>query len=180
MIILPNSLERYLASLRYWVSLSIQKHGAHKRHFANLKKIYLCEAILNKEALKSVNINKLTNNILNAAQNLNHGAKFKVDVKGNFLINKELYSFVLLKIFKNSSPTVFLKNNFLCIKFTGETEKLSTVISALNGYTLHETKIGQNIIAIPITKTHQASVYIESEWEYLFDSFSVVNLIFKS
>ncbi len=177
---LPNSFERYLAALRYFISLSIQKHGACRRHFKNLKKIYLCEAILNKEILKSVDINKLTTNILSAAENLNYSTKFKVAVEGNFLINKELFSFLLLEIFKIYPLTVFLKDNFLCVKFSGKIENLSTIISALKGYILHETKSNQNIIVIPTKNTNQPSVYIESEWEYLFDSFSVVNLILKA
>lgn len=180
MIILPNSFERYLAALRHFVSLSIEKHGARKRHFENFKKIYLCEAILNRKALKSVDINKLTSNILYAAANLDYGAKFKVDINGNFLINKELYSFLLLEILKKNPLTVFLENNFLCLKFSGKIINLSTVITALNGYVLHEIKTAQNIIAIPVKKTNQPSVYIDSEWEYLFDSFSIVNLIFKA
>lgn len=180
MKILPNSTQRYLASLRRFVSFSIEKHGIGKQHYKNLKKIYLCEAILNKNSLKSIDINKLTNNILNAAANFNYDTKFKTNIRGNLFINKELYSSLLLEIFKKHPLKVFQQNDLLCLKFSGKIKNLSTVISALNGYILHETKTDQNIIVIPTKKTNQPSVYIESEWEFLFDSYSIVNLIFKT
>ncbi len=180
MIILQNSFERYLGALRNFVSKSIAKHGVQKRHFKNLKKIHFCEMLLNKKTVKCVDINKLTGNLLNAATCLNKDIKFKINLKGNLVINKELYSFLLLEIFKKSSLSVFFYNNYVCIKFWGDSKNLSTIITALNASILHETKTDQSIIAIPTKNTNQSSVYIESDWEFLFDSFSIVNLIFKA
>ncbi len=180
MIILHNSFERYLSSLRNFVSTSIAKHGAEKRHFKNLKKIHFCEIILHKETVKCVDMNKLTCNLLNAAGYLKSNTRFNSNINGNFIINKELYSYLLLEIFKKSSLLVFYCNNYLCIKFFGKSRELSPIINALNAYTLYETKTDQCIIAIPIKKSTEPSVYIESDWEFLFDGFSIVNLIFKA
>ena len=180
MINLQNSFERYLGALRNFVSISITKHGLQERHLKNLKKIYFCEMILNKKVVKCVDISTLTSNLLNAARYLSPNTNLRVNTNGNIFINIELYTFLILNIFKNSSLSVFFYNDFLCIKFFGNFQRLSPIIKALNASILYEIKTDQSILYIPIKKATQPSIYIESDWEFLFDSFSIVNLIFKT
>ena len=63
------------------------------------------------------------------------------------------------------------------IKLNGKIKNLST-LKALKGYSLFEVKSSKTIIIIPTVKTKQKSVEIESEWDLLFDKFSVLNIFF--
>lgn len=179
MIVLPNSFERYMSALRIFVSLSILKHGLQPRHLEKLKKIYYAEALFHKNLLGSVDINKLCNNLLGAVRSLNPDFKFYCHTHENYILNKKLFTCLLLTAAKTGNINVLSHGNFLKIKFSGESEPLSPFVSALGGFLLHERTTTQGIAVIPVTLTAQESVYIESEWEYLFDKFSAVNLFFN-
>ncbi len=178
MIVLPNSYSRYLASLRYFTSFNIFKNGLKDRYLKNLKKIYLAEAIFNKNFTESIDINKLSNNILGATKYLKPNIKYKIKSNGTYLVNKNLFSYLLLDIIKNHSLVLSAKENYLCIKFKGKNLPTLSIISALDGYIFREIKTTENLLIIPTEKTNRKSSYCDSEWEYLFDKFSIVNLFF--
>ncbi len=180
MLVLPNSYERYLASLRYLVSLKVSANGSKEKYLKNLKKIYIAEAIYNKNTLDIVDINKLVSNLLGSAKKLNPNISFKSKLSGNILLNKKLFSCLLLSLTKKENMLIFLKNDYLCIKFQGSTDGLFPILFSLKGYSLYEISLKQNIIIIPIKRTDKKSDYIESEWEYLFDKYSPVNLFINN
>lgn len=178
MIVLPKSFERYLSALRNFTSRCVLKHGLMSNHLKNLEKINIAEALYHKNTLESVDINKLCQNLLGAVRTLKKQFAFSVAVKGNYLVNKKLFVFLLLSIAKNDNLKIELEDAFLKIGFSGDGVPASPFISALGGLILKEIKTEQNLVLIPITPTLRESVYVETEWEYLFDKFSEVNIIF--
>lgn len=179
LIVLPNSFERYLASLRIFVSLSILKHGLQAKHLEKLRKIHLAEAFFDKNSLQSVDIFRLTQNLLNAVRAINCNLNFSCDNAGNFYINKKLFSLLLLKLCEFSDKIdLTSQQNFIIIKFHGKNTGVFPIVSALKGFSFYETKSNVSLAIIPTSKAEAQSIYIESEWEYLFDKFSIVNIFF--
>ncbi|MBR4099699.1 MAG: hypothetical protein IKK55_01775 [Clostridia bacterium] len=179
MIVLPNSFERYLASLRIFVSLSILKHGLQAKHLEKLQKIHLAEAFFDKNSLQSVDIYRLIQNLLYAISSIKCDFNFSCNAVGNFFINKKLFTILLLKLCEFSDNiSLNSQGNYIIIKFHGKSTGVFPIISALKGFSFYETKSNISLIIIPTSKAEAQSVYIESEWEYLFDKFSIVNIFF--
>lgn len=181
MIVLPNSFERYLSALRIFVSLSILKRGLKPQHLENLKKIYCAEALYNKILVQSVDINKLCTNLFSAVNTINPDFKFSCRIDGNFYVNKNLFTLFLLYVSKISN-TVSVSGNeaFLTVKFPKHNNASLLFLSALGGYEIREIKQNSTLALIPSGESTEASVYIESEWENIFDQFSIVNIFFKN
>ncbi len=177
MIVSPNSFERYLSALRVFTSLSILNHGLLPRHLENLKKIYVAEAFYHKNERQCVNLNKLCNNLLCAVSAKNPSFIFSCNINGNYIINKNLLICLLLTCAKTGELKLSALGEFLLIR-PGVQSLAYPFITSLGGFVLKELKCGREIIIIPAKRTSQNSVYIESEWEYLFDKFSAVNLFF--
>lgn len=180
MIILPNSLERYLASLRYLVTLSIAKHGTKKQHLKNLRKIYTAETYIERNLKQSVDISRLSRNLLGAISCFKNDLKFSCSASGNFYINKKLFILLLILISKKSN-NIKLSSNDDCvfIKYSGMVSKIAVILKAMNGICFVERKTETSLIILPLIKSNQHSVYIESEWENIFDNFSPVNIFFN-
>ena len=180
MINLPNSFERYLASLRYLVAHSIAKHGTRKRHIENLRKIFIAEAHLQQKSTQSVDISTLFKNLLGAISSLNSDLKFSHSTSGNFYINKKIFTLLLIIICKNSNKVLLSSNGgYLYIKYSGKALKNTALLKALNGICFTEIKSEISLIILPAIESKQTSVYIESEWENLFNSFSAVKIFFN-
>ncbi len=179
MIVLPNSYERYLAALRIFVSLSILKHGLQPHHLEKLKKIYCAEALYNKTLVQSVDINKLCANLLGSVNAINPDFKFSCHINGNFYLNKALFSAFLLQVTK-ITDTIWVDGNeaFITIRFPNPNNTPLPFLSTLGGYELKETKQNITLTLIPTAQTPQESVYIESEWENIFDQFSAANIFY--
>lgn len=181
MIVLPNSFERYLSALRIFVSLSILKHGLKPRHLASLKKIYYAEAFYNKNSRQSVDIKKLSTNILNTITTYKYRLNFSCNLKNNYHINKNLFTLLLLEISSLSNfISISSDNNFVVIKFSSKKQNPTKTLYALGGFSFHEAKYNTTLFVIPAEKTNHPSVYIESEWENIFDQFSTVNIFLKN
>lgn len=180
MIVLPNSFEKYLSALRISVSISILKHGLQPRHIDNLRKIHIAESLFHQNERQSVDINKLCTNLLSAVKTIKTDFDFRCNANGNFSINKNLFTLLLLNFAKQKDfIKISAKDNFLKINFEGKAKSLSHLINASGGFSLYEVKTKQTIIIIPANQTNEKSVEIETEWEYLFNIFSVLNLVFE-
>jgi hypothetical protein len=176
---LPNSFNRYLSPLRNFITLSITKYGLTRKHIENLRKIHYAESFFYKNNLQSVDINKLCTNLLGAIKTIKPDFDFKCDTFGNFFINKNLFTLLLLTMSKEINYIdVAASNSFLQIRASYKSKKALRFVRALNGYSLFEIKTEQNLILIPTKKTNEESVPIESEWEYIFNKFSVLNMYF--
>ena len=178
MIVLPNSFERYLNNLRIYTSLSIIKHGILRRHLYNLRKIHLAEAFLYKNNKESINLKLLTFNILCCVKTVKN-FNFKIDLKKNVIINKNLYVILLLMLSLNSSSINVKFKNGIIIKGKCEIKNTQKLILFLNGHSFFDIKTKKFLIYIPCKTTTLPPVPTISQWELIFDKFSIFNLFFE-
>ncbi len=181
MKILPNSFERYLASLRNFIFFCVLEHGIQRKHLEKLKKIQKAEAFFNKNIKQSIEISYYCENLLNAVAAFKEDFKFKNKLSGDFSVNKNLLTILLLEItIKNDFIFTSLQNGNLLIYFFGDATPYTLYTKALGGYSLKEIKNNCTAIIIPPTIEECAPVKSESEWDYLFNKFSIVNLYYKN
>ncbi len=179
MIVLPNCMTRYTAALRIYISLQILKYGLNAKHLEKLRKIYTAEAFLSSETTQSVNINKFVFNLLESVSAIKPDFKYTFKSAGNFLINKNLLTVLLLNLSRRKNfIEVESANNYITLKVIGKTKKSLSTVKAMKGFCLYEIKSNKTLIVLPAQKTSQKSVSIESEWQNLFDSFSALNIFF--
>ena len=180
MIILPNRYERYLSALRNSVLVLIINKGIKPQYIENLKKLYTAESLLYQTSRQSVNLNKLCASLLGAVKTIKSGFDFNCRINGNYSVNKNIITLLLLNLAKQKDfLKISAKDNFLKIMFHGKANHLSRFVNALDGFSLYERKSKQTLIIIPAPETLKKSVPIDSEWEYLFNKFSVINLLFN-
>ena len=177
MIFLPNSFEKYLYQLRIYTSLSIIKYGILPRHLKNLKKIYLAEAFLFKNSMNSTDLCHLSHNLLCCVKSTKK-FNFKLDIPCNVSINVPLYTVFLLQLAKQSSFLRIEFKNGIIITGNGKIKNSRKIITHLNGCSFFDTKTLNFLIYIPCVKTHLSPIPTISQWELLFDRFSVFNLFF--
>ena len=179
MIVLPNSFDRYLAHLRYYISLSILKHGLTIEHMKKLQKIYTAEALFYNEKRDNINLNKLLGNLLNAISDITKNFEFSLKVTGNCAVNKNLLEILVTLLAKQ---TLFLKikkvDNNLIIKFKNNIKNIKPIVFALNGLLLYEIRTNESVIIIPTKKTCRFDE-VPSEYQYVFDRFSFLNVFFE-
>ncbi len=178
MIVLPNSFEKYLYNLRIYTSFSILKHGILPRHIENLKKIYLAEAYLFKNHTHPIDLRLLSFNLLCCVKTVKK-FDFQLNINNTVLINARLYTALLLTLAKN---TPFLKieiNNGIIFSGKGKIENIRKIIAYLHGCSFFDIKTMDYLIYIPCLKTNLSPIPTVSQWELLFDKFSVFNLFFN-
>lgn len=178
MIVLPNSFEKYLYNLRIYTSLSIVKHGILPRHFKNLKKIYLAEAFLFKNDTQSTDLCILSYNLLYCVKNVKK-FDFFIKTERNVSINQKLYSALLLTLAPYNNFLKIEYKNGIIIKGKGEIKKANKIIAYLDGYSFLDIKTKNYLIYIPCQATTDAPTPTVTQWELLFDKFSVFNLFLE-
>lgn len=178
MIVLPNSFECYLNNLRIYTSLSVLKRGLKPRHLVNLQKIHLAEAFFYKDFKESVNSRLLTFNLLCCVKTVKE-FDFKINVTKNVLINKKLYTALLLLLSLNSRFLNVEFKNGIIIKGKGDIKNSRKIIHFLNGCSFFDIKTKNYLVFIPCEATEKPSTETESQWQLLFDRFSVFNLFYK-
>ena len=187
MIFFPNRVQRYTSALRLYIQHSVLQKGLDRSHTAQLKKITLAEALASKNEISPVNINELSDSLLGTAQilMLKNGEPLKVELDGGgvFLINKQLYTALVLELVAcgcekitviSRSPNTVVKARRLC-----KYGNLPKIIKAMSGDLMVETKSGAAIIRLPSPSTTLKAKKTENEWYYLLDSFSPVNIWLK-
>lgn len=178
MIVLPNRFECYLNNLRIYTSLSVLKRGLMPRHLSNLCKIYLAEAFLYKNIKESINIELLSFNLLCCVKTTKK-FRFSINVNENALINQRLYTALIL-LLASHSPFLTIKfKNGIVIKGNGEITQVRKIIAYLCGQTFFDVKTKNYLIYIPCQRTNTPALPTVSQWELLFDKFSVFNLFKK-
>ena len=175
MIDLPNSFERYLNNLRIYTSISILNHGLLPRHIENLKKIYLAEGFLFRKHKQPIDLKFLSFNLLCC---VNTVKKFDFQVKATqkIMINSHLYTALLLTLAKDTSHLKIEFKNGIIIKGTGEIKYSRKIIAHLDGCSFFDIKTMHYLIYVPCTETSLFPIPTISQWELLFDKFSVFNL----
>ncbi len=177
MIVLPNTFERYLASLRNLTYFYILKYGLNAKYINHLKKINLAEAFFHKKTVQSVDIKNHCENLLFAVLAHNPDLKFYINTNCNHQVNQKLLSILIVNICRFSD---FLKidadGEFLYFNFWGNPKNISNITSALKGNSFYETKSETSLLVISAPETKEKAIPYQSEWEWLFDEFSIVNL----
>lgn len=190
MIFLPKSFERYAASLRLYLQISVLRGGAGTKHLKMLKTINRAEAIYYKSESSPVDIIKLANSLLGAAVivMLQRGKRLAATFsgKGVYLINQKLYTALLMELasLNNGNMEINIKaDNFRAvIKASGciGLGKLPKIIRAMKGTYFHKLSGNKLIINIPCEKTELAPEPVENEWCYILDRFSPVNVYLEN
>ena len=185
MTVLPNSFERYTSALRILTSLLILKHGLSEKYLKNLKKIYTAESFFLENFCEAINIEKLTLSLLYAVSIIkfkqNEKFSFEVTANGNFLINKDIFTVLLLNLCKDSEKLyINTLESQIIIDFKGNNKKSLSALKKLKGFYFYSLKTSTGKIVIPAKETDEKSVVFPSEWENIFDRFSPVNLFFEN
>ncbi|MBR5222582.1 MAG: hypothetical protein IKV81_00240 [Clostridia bacterium] len=176
MIILPNSFERYLKSLRIYTSFSIAKQGLKPKHIKNLRKIELAEGFLYKTDQNATAIKLLSVNLLSCISAIKPSFNFSVNINHNVLINKKLYVILIIMLSNNSDFLNIGFKNGILIKGKGKIKNCLSVIEALKGIAFFDLKTNKFLIFLPCEKTDKAATHTESQWHFIFDRFSLLNL----
>ena len=91
-----------------------------------------------------------------------------------------LFSIVLIVMAKYSDNCQIKAQND-CIIISSDTplKPLCPFLSALNGYGFFDLKHNRSLFVLPAHETNKPPIYSESEWEYIFNKFSIVNIFFE-
>ncbi len=184
MIFLPNIFERYTAALRNFIHFSALKNGKNQHHMSLLKRIYEAEAIYNSQETAPIDIYRYSISVLDAAKIISDNHKsfeYAVETAGCFLINKRLFTVLLLLLFSKKitfNASVFRER--LIIKTdTAVPKDCKRVIYAMNGLILKSAESRGNIIMLRSEKTTKKAQFTESELELLSDPFSPVHIFLE-
>lgn len=178
MTVLPNSFERYTAALRNLTSILILRNGLNQKHLKNLSKIYTAEAFFYHHK-QPLNIEKFACGLLGAASLIKpNKLVFSVNCRGNFLINKNLFTVLLLNLSKECSLIEIEIEGDIVISFTGKCKKALSALKNLRGFYFYSINTQRGKFIIPVLKINEKSIPFENEWENISYQFSPVNLFF--
>ncbi len=181
MTVLPNSFERYTASLRILTSLLILKHGLNKKFLRNLSKIYTAEAFYNNKNLQPLSIQKFALELFYAASVIKpQNLIFSINCQGNFLINKNVFTVLLLSLLKECDEINITFEKNIVINFKGNHKKALSALKNLQGYYFYSVFANSGKFIIPALRTNKQSVPFANEWENIVNQFSTVNLFFEN
>ena len=179
MIFLPNKFELYTCILRNTMQTLIIKNGYKPKYLKNLMKIHRAEALFSNST-EPINIKKFTDEILKAVfikkTESEKGFGFRVSAIGTFLINKKLYTSLLLLLCQDTDRIkIDLLNDKILITVSVESFDLN-LINAIGATHFYERKTKQLYILITAPKTNKTPTDIEKDWEYILNPLSVVNI----
>lgn len=190
MIFLPKSFERYAASLRLYLQISVLRDGEQTKHLKMLKRINRAEALYYKAESSPVDIIKLANSLLGAAiiVMLQRGKRLTASFSGQgvYMINKKLYTALLMELagLNTGNMEIGIKayNSGVSIKASGcrSLGELAIIIKAMKGTYFRQSNGNKLIINIPCEKTELAPQPVENEWCYILDRFSPVNVYLEN
>ena len=81
-----------------------------------------------------------------------------------------------------SSNSPFLNIGFkggVLIKGKGDIKNCLSVIKALKGISFFDLKTNKFLIFLPCEKTDKSATYTESQWHFIFDRFSLLNIFYN-
>ena len=144
-------------------------------------KIHKAEAIFSQNS-EPTNVGIFSLEILNAVKlkqyENNKKFNFKTDEIGTVILNKKLFTALLLNLAKSSEKIeiLSLKNSILIKAYKATPKEHKRLIKALGGayFFIHHT----NTLAVLINcqKTDKAPKKEIKDWEYLLNPLSVVNI----
>ncbi len=179
MIYLPNKFEMYACILRNTMQTLIIKNGYKPKYLINLMKIHRAEALFCDTA-EPIDIKSYTDEILKAVfikkTENEQGFGFRISATGTFLINKKVYTSLLLSLCRETDRIkVDLLNGKILI--TALVEKFdSKILKTIGATHFFERKTKQLYILITALKTNKTPSETEKDWEYILNPLSAVNI----
>ena len=181
MIFSPNKFELYCCLLRNTIQSLIIKNGYKEKYLKNLVIIHKFEALISQET-EPINIKSFSLEILRAVYlkliEKNSKFSFKITDTGVFLINKKLYTSLLLSLCQNSEQIEvgLYKEKILISAFNTKFKDISKFLFHLNAKYFFERKNKSLYILITAPKTDKKPENNEKDWEYILNPLSVVNI----
>lgn len=181
MIYFPNKIERYLAVLRNTFQIRILKNGIKNRYLQNLKRIYITEALLFTENPQPIELQSFCAEILTAVflkkLILRQSFDFSINLDGNYMVCKKLFTVALLNIASNSQRVKIytVKGRIIIQSILSDTDKMQLLAKKLDGIFLQEKKTKNAILTADFTKTQKKTGDYEKAYELLENPLSVVN-----
>ncbi len=177
MIFYPNKFERYTASLRLRYMNFIVKRGIKERYLRAIRKIYEFEALFFEEVPLPFDLEKLSNAILIASLFVKR-IDFNIDIKSNFILDKKIFSVLLLNICSNSTKiSIFEKKNKIIITFNSIADKkINKAVKRLKGYILREVKQNITLCVLNLPSTQKKTEEIETAFNLFRNPLSVIHL----
>ncbi len=181
MIFLPNKFELYTCALRNTMQFLIIKNGYKTKYLKNLMKIHKAEALFTT-ATEPLNVKDFSLEILKAVfiKKIENGIsfKFKTENTGIFLINKKLYTSLLLSLCKNAQKieVELYKERLLITAYRSGINEYKKLIKTFGADFFYERNTQTLSVLITAPKTDKKPKEHEKDWEYILNPLSVVNI----
>ena len=177
LIYFPNKFEIYAASLRLLYQKFILNHGVTKSISEKLKKIYEFECLTAKDNIAPINLEKYSSQLFTAVI-LKKKFNYKINFRGNRLLNIKAYTSLLLNICVNSE---FLEIKEICgnIVISGKislNKKIFLLTEKLKGNILRERKTDIVYIKFNFPATNKKSADFEKAYYMVQNPLSPINL----
>lgn len=177
MIYFPNKFEIYAASLRLLYQKFIFNHGVTKKYADKLKKIYEFECLTANDNIAPINLEKYSSQLFTAVI-LKKKFNYKINIKGNRLLDIKTYTSLLLNICFNTEYLEIVEicgNIVICGKITLN-KKTVLLTKKLKGNILRERKTDTVYIKLNYPATNKKSADFENAYYMLQNPLSPVNL----
>ncbi len=181
MIFLPNKFARYTAALRNAVQLSVVKRGICEENLKRLMKIHKAEALF-EPTDEPLCVGEFSETILCAAfftlLKKGKAADFSVKLKGNYMLDRKLYTAFLLTAYKGCNRLCIQKHRKQIVFKIKNCEiiPLKPFLKAMNAHCFFERKTKFAIIVINAVATDKPCHIYKNEWDYILNPFSEVNI----
>ena len=177
MIYFPNKFEIYAASLRLLYQKFILNHGVTEKITEKFKKIYEFECLISKDEASPINLEKYSSQLFTAVI-LKKKFDYKINIKGNRMLDIKAYTSLLLNICLN---TEYLKITEICgnVVICGKislNEKTVILTKKLKGIFFREIKTNTVYIKLGFPTTNKKSADFENAYYMLQNPLSPVNL----
>lgn len=161
------------------MQLLIIKNGYKPKYINNLMKIHKAEALFSTD-IEPLDVKNFSTEILKAVfiKKSENGEKFrfKTENTGVFLINKKLFTSLLLSLCQNADNiNIGLFNEKILITATGKSFN-NTLFKAIGATCFFERKNKTLSVLISAPKTDKKPKDNEKDWEYILNPLSVVNI----
>ena len=177
MIYFPNKFEIYAASLRLLYQKFIFNHGVTKKYADKLKKIYEFECLTANDNIAPINLEKYSSQLFTAVI-LKKKFNYKINIKGNRLLDIKTYTSLLLNICFNTEYLEIVEicgNIVICGKITLN-KKTVLLTKKLKGNILRERKTDTVYIKLNYPATNKKSADFENAYYMLQNPLSPINL----
>ena len=181
MIFSTNKYERFCSALRNHLHKKAIKYGVLPNDIKNMRKIMIFEAIYCQKEAVPTDITEISSKLLtavyiNSLENSKHFS-FKIAANGSFMIERKLYTCLLLSLCKNSRYIKISKiKERIIIKAENIKKESLCIAKAMKGLILFERKTKSSLIILSPTATDKEPLPCNLDLQELYNPFSAVNV----